>query len=79
MLLKTKFFLKGVKFSVEVFMILAVWAYYNQNERLKKELDEVKSKKSSYTSYYYKKHPKSGPVPKEKPKNPIGFTGGLYD
>lgn len=77
--LKIKFFLKGVKFSVEAFMILLILAYDHKIRCLEEELDEVKSKKSPCTPYHNKKYPKSGPVPKEKPKNPIGFTGGLRD
>ena len=82
MFTKVKFFLKGVRFSSEIVMIICVWALARKTLRLEDELDEVNNAKSSYsfnkpncesTSYTKVKCPKGKKVPKQKPKNPIGF------
>lgn len=73
---KIRFFLKGVRTSFDLVFIFTIWALAEKNTRLENELKELKDSlhPTHYTPYSYKKHPKSGPVPKEKPNYPVGFA-----
>ncbi len=76
---KIRFFLKGVHTSFDLFFIFIIWGLVKKNISLEDELKELKdsSRQTHCTPYSYKKHPKSGPVPKEKPNYPIGFASAV--
>ncbi len=72
---KIRFFIKGARAMLDVVLVFTIWALAEKNDRLDNELKDLKSKK--YMPYSYKKYPKSGSIPNEKVKYPIGFAPAI--
>lgn len=79
MLTKIRFFMKGVRFTTDIFFIFLVWALVEKNVRVKNELEQLKNdrsldSKTPCKNYKMSHHPKGRPVKIDIPKNPIGFA-----
>ena len=73
MFTKIKFFVKGVRLSADIAMIIMIWALATNITELKDEITELKQPRY-FNKKPYRKYPKGGQIPQEKPKNPIGFA-----
>ena len=73
MFTKIKFFVKGIRLSADIAMIIMIWALATNTVKLQDELTELKQPRY-FNGTPYRKHPKGGKIPQEKPKNPIGFA-----
>ena len=73
MFTKIKFFMKGVRLSADIAMIIMIWALARNLTEVKDEINELRQPRY-FNKTAYKKHPRGKTICENKPDNPIGFA-----